>query len=90
MCHCIGYLHLVMITVADLRGALGKRAPRGGPNSFNFMQLLGKFGKIVRWRPDGELAPLPRGNPGSGTVNHDVIEAACSLTYRHINILYPP
>ena len=37
------------------------------PNSFNFMQFLGKFGKIVRWRPPGELAPLPRGNPGSAT-----------------------
>ena len=25
------------------------RAPPGGPNSFNFMQFLGKFGKIVCW-----------------------------------------
>ena len=40
---------------------------RGGPNSFNFMQFLGKFGKIVCWRPPGELAPPPRGNPGSAT-----------------------
>ena len=38
-----------------------------GPNSFNFMQFLGKFGKIVCWRPPGELAPPPRGNPGSAT-----------------------
>ena len=45
------------------------RAPPGGPNSFNFMQFLGKFGKIVCWRPPpGELAPPPRGNPGSATV----------------------
>ena len=37
----------------------------GVPNSFNFMQFLGKFGKIVCWRPPGELArPLP-GSPGS-------------------------
>ena len=40
----------------------------GGPNSFNFMQLLGKFGKIVCWRPPpGELAPPTQGNPGSAT-----------------------
>ena len=25
--------------------------PPRGPNSFNFMQFLGKFGKIVCWRP---------------------------------------
>ena len=41
--------------------------PSGGPNSFNFMQFLGNFGKIVCWRPPGELAPPPRGNPGSAT-----------------------
>ena len=29
------------------------RAP-GGPNSFNFMQFLGNFGKIVFWRPPPE------------------------------------
>ena len=39
----------------------------GRPNSFNFMQFLGKYGKIVCWRPPGELAPPPRGNPGSAT-----------------------
>ena len=52
-----------IITVADLRGA------RGGPDSFNFMQFLGKFGKIICWRSPlpGELAPPPRGNPGSAT-----------------------
>ena len=41
--------------------------PPGGPNSFNFMQFLGKFGKIVCWRPPGELASPPQGNPGSAT-----------------------
>ena len=41
--------------------------PPGGPNSFNFMQFLGKFGKIVCWRSPGELAPPPRGNRGSAT-----------------------
>ena len=34
--------------------------PPGGPNSFNFLQFWGKFGKIVCWRPPGELAPPPR------------------------------
>ena len=39
-----------------------------GPNSFNFMQFLGKFGKIVCWRPPPrELVPPPRGNPSSFT-----------------------
>ena len=54
--------------MADLRGARGMHAPPGGPNSFNFMQFLGKFGKIVCWRPPGELVPPPRRNPGSATV----------------------
>ena len=38
----------------------------GSPNSFNFMQFLGKFGKIICCRPR-ELAPPSRGNPGSAT-----------------------
>ena len=59
-------------TVADLRGAQGTRAPPGGPNSFNFMQFLGKFDKFLCWRPPGELAPPPRGNPGSATVTYSV------------------
>ena len=41
-------------SVADLRGARGTRPP-GGPNSFNFMQFLGKFGKIVCWHPPPPL-----------------------------------
>ena len=31
------------------------------------MQLLGKFSKIICWRPPGLLTSLPRGNPGSAT-----------------------
>ena len=38
----------IKTTVADLGNA--RDAPPG-PNSFNFMQFLGKFGKIVCWRP---------------------------------------
>ena len=32
--------------------------PLRGPNSFNFMQFLGNFGKIVCWRPPGSWRPL--------------------------------
>ena len=40
-----------LLPVEYLRGegARGACTP-GGPNSFNFMQFLGKFGKIVCWR----------------------------------------
>ena len=51
--------------MVDLRGT-GGTPP--GPNSFNFMQFWGKFGKIICWRPpplSGELVPPPRGNPGA-------------------------
>ena len=44
-----------MFLAADLRGGL--EGP-GGPNSFNFMQFLGKYGKIVYWRPLGSWRPL--------------------------------
>ena len=43
------------------------RAPRGGPNSFNFMQFLGNSTNLYVGAPPGELAPPPRGNPGSTT-----------------------
>ena len=48
-------------------------APPGGPNSFNFMQFLGTFGKIVCWRPPGELAPPPRGDKNSATANNSLL-----------------
>ena len=50
-------------TVGDLRGREG-RPPTRGPNSFSFMKFLGKFGKIVIWRPEG-WRPHLGGNPGS-------------------------
>ena len=53
--------------MADLHSKILDARPPGGPNSFNFMQFLGKFGKIVCWHPPGELAPPPRGNPASAT-----------------------
>ena len=58
---------LSFIPVADLHSKILDARPPGGPNSFNFMQFLGIFGKIVCWRPPGELAPPPRGNPRSAT-----------------------
>ena len=48
--------------VADLRGARETRPFPGGPNSFNFMQFLGKLGKILCWRPP----PQRVGEPTSG------------------------
>ena len=56
--------------MADLHSKILDMCPPGGPNSFNFMQFLGKFGKIVCWHPPGELVPLPWGNPGSATGGH--------------------
>ena len=57
---------LLGVTSGGSKGAQGVHAP-WGPNSFNFMQFLGKFGKFLCWRPPGKLAPPPRGNPGSAT-----------------------
>ena len=62
--------------VADLRGARETRPFPGGPNSFNIMQFLGKFGKILCWRPPRELANPPRGNPGSATANSTNTDAS--------------
>ena len=59
----------VNIAVAYLRSKIldAPPSPRG-PNSFNFMQFLGKFGKIVCWHPPESWHPQPRGNPGSANV----------------------
>ena len=38
------------------------------PNSFNFMQFLRNFWKIICWHPSTGLAPPHWGNPGSATV----------------------
>ena len=43
------------------------RVPTGGPNSFSFMQFLGKFWQNRMLAPPGELMPPPQGNPGSTT-----------------------
>ena len=53
-----------LFTLADLGGREGRPPPH--PNSFDFLQFSGNFGKFVCWHPPtGELAPHPRGNPGS-------------------------
>ena len=53
----------VVISVADLHSKNLDARPLPGPNSFNFnfIQFLGKFGKIVCWRPHFWV------NPGSAT-----------------------
>ena len=69
--------------MADLHSKILDARPPGGPNSFNFMHFLGKFGKIVCWRPPpGELAPPPRGIPRSATVNNFVAVADAHNRYR--------
>ena len=47
--------------VADLHSKILDARPPRGPNSFNFMQFLGTFGKIICWRP-----PWGVGAPSSG------------------------
>ena len=58
---------LLRYSVSQNSAVISTVTPPGGPNSFNFMQFLGNFGEIVCWRPPGELAPPPRGNPRSAT-----------------------
>ena len=57
-----------MVCSGGSKGGHEGRAPPWGSEFFQFMQFSGKFGKIVCWHPPpGELAPPPRGNPGSVT-----------------------
>ena len=52
--HRLRLVHTSAITSGGSKGG-HEGCPRG-PNSFNFMQFLGKFGKIICWRP-----PSPEG-----------------------------
>ena len=45
-----------------------KGGTRDTPWGSKFFQFYAVFGKIVCWRPHGELALPPRGNPGSAIV----------------------
>ena len=70
------------IAMADLGGHEGP-VPPPRPNSFNFMQFWGKFGKIICWRPPtGELAPPPQGNPGSAIEKGFFWEKSSALNAR--------
>ena len=66
------------------RGGAGARPPPSKrPNSFNFMQFSGKFGKIVCWRPPpGQLAP-PWRNPGSAAVFYFNVSGIIQTIWLH-------
>ena len=55
-------------SVEDLTGAQG-RAPPSGPKFFQFHAVFGKMWQNRMLAPLGELAPPPRGNPGSATAH---------------------
>ena len=46
-------LDLRSILSGGSKGGARDTRPPGGPNSFNFMQFSGNFGKMVCWRPPG-------------------------------------
>ena len=50
-------------TVADLHSKILDVDPHRGPNSFNFMQFLGKVGKIICWS-----SPLEGWRPHLGDI----------------------
>ena len=55
-------------TLADLRGGAGDAPPPMGAKISSFScSFRRKLTKIIGWRPPQELAPPPRGNPGSAT-----------------------
>ena len=59
-----------MLSIGGSRGGgrQGRAPPPRPQNFFIFMQFSGKIGQIIGWRPPPrELAPPPRGNPGSAT-----------------------
>ena len=65
--------------------------PVRGPNCFNFIQFLGKFGKIVCScppSPRGGLVSPPRGNRGSATVDPVLIRS--SLTGGNLGNFFKP
>ena len=58
---------LRVVAMADLHSKILDAPHPQGPNSFKFMQFMGKFGKIVCSPPPRGLTPPPRGNSGSVT-----------------------
>ena len=63
----------VNTTVGGANPTIGTRSalpPPPGPNSFNFMQFLGKFGKIICLRLHGGFATPPPHPPGKSWIHH--------------------
>ena len=54
-------------------------SPLPATNAQNFIQFLGKFGKIICGRPPTPLAPSPAGNPGSGALFLEQLSTAFLL-----------
>ena len=75
-----------MSTVADLRGGAGDARPPWGSKFFQFHAVFEKIRQIrMLAPPPGELAPPPRGNPGSAT-GPDI--AQCSVIRIDILLLF--
>ena len=58
-----------VITSGGSKGGREGRAPPLGSKFFQFHAVFGKFWQNRMLAPPGELAPPPRGNPGSATDN---------------------
>ena len=59
---------MAAMAVADLRGGARDTRPPWGPKFFQFHAVFGKIWQnLMLAPPPGELAPPPRGNPGSAT-----------------------
>ena len=67
--------------MADLRTDTRDVCPRGCPNSFNFMQFLGKCSKIYVGACQEGLAPPPQGNPRSTTDSDHYIHGTPYLVF---------
>ena len=57
-------------SVADLRGGSREPRPPWGSKFFQFHAVFGKIWQNRMLAPPGELAPPPRGNPGSATAGN--------------------
>ena len=58
-----------MNALADLHSKILDARPPRGSKFFQFHAVFGKFWQNRMLAPPGELAPPPRGNPGSATMN---------------------
>ena len=67
------------------KGGCEGRAPPG-PNSFNFMKFLGKFGKIVCWRPLSRGVGAP--SSGKSWIRHCVLLHVLVIKDKNWNKLY--